>query len=656
MYVHTNLSLLPTFKQAVVTIGSFDGIHLGHQKIIHRINQLSKKIHGESVLITFDPHPRQILYPNDDSLELLTSREEKIKLLKKFGIDHVVFVPFSIEFSQQSPREYVDSFLVKHFKPAYIVIGYDHRFGLNRQGDVRFLQSHAGTYNYQVIQIEKEDIDDIAISSTKIRTAIKKGDIRTANRYLNYPYLMSGHVVHGKKIGTKIGYKTANIAIDNPYKLTLPTGIYAVHVLIDSLRYGGMLYVGYKPTVQEQGAKTIEVHIFDFDQDIYDEKLSIEIIDLTREDQKFDSLEALRAALAQDEIEIRTRLQQPLHPSTAKVALAILNYNGQEIIEQYLPTTLYASDDNLDFWIIDNASTDNSVEYVKEWHPEYKCIQLKTNYGYAGGYNVGLKGIHSDYIVLLNSDVRCTPNWIDPLLQRMEAHPEIAAMQPKVLSIENPDSFEYAGAAGGLMDVLGYPFCRGRLFDHCEKDTHQYDDVTEIFWASGAAMIIRKNLFEQFGGFDADYFAHQEEIDLAWRLKNAGYQIWVDPSVSVYHLGGGTLSYENPKKTYLNFRNNLVTIIKNEQRFWLLKFFIRLKLDGVAGVQYFFKGKFQHVKAIIQAHFYIYKHFRSILKKRQKNQSLIKKYAIGKPNNAGRIKKSIVWSYFVLNKKSYSQV
>lgn len=658
MHVHQDLNNLPAFTKSVLTIGSFDGVHIGHQKIIKRIKALASEIQGESVIITFHPHPRQVIYPDDNSLQLLTSLDEKLALFEKFGVDHVVVVPFSIEFSQQHPEEYIEKFLYGKFKPSYIVIGYDHRFGLNRQGDLNFLKSYEEKFNFKTIEIEKQDLEDITVSSTKVRKAILNNEITLANDYLNYHYMISGKVVYGEQVGQKIGYKTANIDVDNEFKLLPIAGIYATKVFLEQEEFGGMLYIGNKPTMHNKFRQTIEVHIFDFDQDIYGSDIRVELVDYIRDDVKFNSIEELKSQLSKDEINSRKILNQNSYKrSYPDTAIAILNYNGEEILEKYLPSTLHSTDRPIDYIFIDNASIDESVDYVKEWQPEYKIIEFTENYGFAGGYNQALRQLDYKYIVLMNSDIRCTINWLDPILDLMEADETIAAVSPKIRSIEDPEKFEYAGAAGGLMDVLGYPFCRGRIFDHLEVDEGQYDRPAEVFWASGATMVVRKSVYDSLNGFDSDFFAHQEEIDLCWRMKRAGYKVMVAPGTHVFHLGGGTLAYESPNKTYLNFRNNLTTLIKNdESRFWFLKFIIRLFLDGLAAAQMLVSGKLKNAISVARAHWYIFPRFFRILKQRKKLKIHIDKIRIGTSNMSGIYPKSIVASFFIFGKKTFQNL
>ena len=300
MRVFRDLNELPVFKNSVVTIGTFDGVHLGHQKLIERIKLLSEKISGESILVTFHPHPRIVINPEEKSLRLLNTTDEKVALLERFGVDNVVIVPFSRAFSEQSAEEYISSFLVKDFNPKYIVIGYDHKFGKNRSGDFKLLEKMKEQFGYEMLEISKETLDDIEISSTKIRAALSQGDIRLANELLGHHYSLSGTVVRGFQNGRKLGFPTANIQVSDEYKLIPKTGIYAVYVLYGGKRYNGMLSIGFNPTFEGK-EQTIEVNILDFDKDIYGESLTLEFVDFIRSEKKFDSLEALVNEIKNDE-------------------------------------------------------------------------------------------------------------------------------------------------------------------------------------------------------------------------------------------------------------------------------------------------------------------------------------------------------------------
>ncbi|MGB1218116.1 MAG: glycosyltransferase family 2 protein, partial [Saprospiraceae bacterium] len=286
-----------------------------------------------------------------------------------------------------------------------------------------------------------------------------------------------------------------------------------------------------------------------------------------------------------------------------KVAVVILNYNGRDYLRDFLPSVEKSSYPNLDIIVADNASDDGSIVLLENEFPKVQLIKMDENHGFAEGYNQALKSVHADYFVLLNSDVETTENWIDPIIELMERDKTVGACQPKILSFHEKGKFEYAGASGGYMDKWAYPFSRGRIFDSLEEDKGQYDTSEEVFWATGAAMFVRAELFKNLGGFDGDFFAHWEEIDFCWRLKRAGYKVMVKPKSVVYHVGGGTLDYDNPRKVFLNFRNSLISILKNEKpnRYFSLIFW-RLILDGVAGFRFLSQGKFKHVQAIIQAH------------------------------------------------------
>jgi riboflavin kinase/FMN adenylyltransferase len=300
MRVYTDISTLPAFKAPVITIGSFDGLHRGHQAILNQVKNLAKETGGESIIITFDPHPRQVIYPKAGDLSLITTLEEKIWLMEQFEVDNLVVVPFTVEFAQLSADEYIEKFLIERFRPKYIVIGYDHRFGLNRQGDIHFLKWYSHKANYEVIELDEQVVDNITISSSKIRKALEKSDLKTATGLLNHPFILIGKVVKGIRLGTSIGYPTANISYQNKIKLIPPDGIYAAYVHHNSTIYKGVLYIGVKPTVTEDNKRVIEVHIIDFSQDIYDEEVIIEFIEFIREDMKFDSIEAMRSQIAMD--------------------------------------------------------------------------------------------------------------------------------------------------------------------------------------------------------------------------------------------------------------------------------------------------------------------------------------------------------------------
>ncbi len=302
-----------------------------------------------------------------------------------------------------------------------------------------------------------------------------------------------------------------------------------------------------------------------------------------------------------------------------KIAIVILNWNGKSWLEKFLPNVL-ANSQSAEVYVIDNASTDDSVAYISTHFPSVKIVINQQNHGFAGGYNEGLKQIHADIYCLLNSDVEVTLGWLDPISALFEKNQDIAAIQPKVLDYNRKNFFEFAGAGGGLIDNLGYPYCRGRIFENVEEDKGQYNDETEIFWASGCCLFIRSEDFWIQNGFDARFFAHQEEIDLCWRLKNSGRKIYYTGKSTIYHVGGGTLQKQNPRKTYLNIRNNLSMMLKNLPSDKLYLIFIRLCLDGVAGIYFMFRHGFSHTWAVIRAHFGFYAQLPGTLKLRQQNQ------------------------------------
>lgn len=661
MRVFRDIVGLPSFQNAVVTIGSFDGVHRGHQKILARINQLAREIDGESILVTFHPHPRKIIFPKDNSLSLLSTLDEKLALCEKYGVDNVVVVPFSVDFSRQSPREYIERFLITSFRPSYIVIGYDHRFGLNRAGDIDLLKQYREEAGFEVVEIQKQELEDIAISSSQIRKALWEGDVQHARLFAGQPYVLTGKIIHGDKIGQTIGFPTANVLLDDKDKLIPKDGVYAVNCSISGLPLRGMMYIGRRPTLADnQVHKSIEVHLFDFSDNVYGEGISVELIDFVRGDEKFDSLEALKYQLHKDEEASRTILSMTAEVSTAardNVCIAILNYNGIEYLESYLPSVLHSASSNINILVIDNASTDDSLEYLKEWHPEVELVELTKNYGFAEGYNQGLRDVTAKYTILLNSDVRVSEHWLDPILALMESDESIGICQPKIRSIEQPTDFEYAGAAGGYIDAWGYPYCRGRMFETLETDSGQYDDVVDIDWASGAAMVVRTELYHTLGGLDGSFFAHMEEIDFCWRVKRAGYAIKVVPSAVVYHLGGGTLDYQSPRKVYLNFRNNFNTLLKNEplsKLLWLLP--LRLILDGVAGLKFLLGGSGSFTLAVLKAHLAVYGGILATWHQRRVDEAAIRKHSRGTAVRRKSPVTSILLAYYLGGKKVYSDL
>lgn len=303
-----------------------------------------------------------------------------------------------------------------------------------------------------------------------------------------------------------------------------------------------------------------------------------------------------------------------------KVAIVILNWNGKNWLEKFLPGVIqHSSEANI--YVIDNFSTDDSVEYLRINFPSATTIQNSKNFGFAGGYNEGLKLVKEEIYCLLNSDVEVTPNWLNPVVELFKKEPNISAIQPKILDFNRRNHFEFAGAGGGLIDNLGYPYCRGRIFENIEEDHGQYNDETEIFWASGCCLFIRSEVFWKQNGFDERFFAHQEEIDLCWRIKNAGGKIFYTGKSTVYHVGGGTLNKQSPRKTFLNIRNNFSMLLKNlpfPQLLFII--FTRLILDGAAAFYFGFKLGFDHFLAVLKAHFSFYSQIPGTLKRRQKSQ------------------------------------
>ena len=333
-----------------------------------------------------------------------------------------------------------------------------------------------------------------------------------------------------------------------------------------------------------------------------------------------------------------------------EVAVVILNYNGKSFLEKFLPQVIQHSE-NATIWIVDNQSTDESVAFLKQHYPKLGLIINESNGGFAKGYNDGLKQIKADYYVLLNSDVQVTENWLQPCIDLIESDPRIAALQPKILSYDQKNKFEHAGAAGGFLDKNYYPFCRGRIFEIIEEDEGQYDDNLEVFWATGACMFIRADLYREFGGLDEDFFAHMEEIDLCWRMKRSGYKIYYCGASKVYHVGGGTLNYMNPRKTYLNFRNSLYMIAKNHEGVLFPKLFKRLLIDGLGANMFLLKFQFKHFWAVFRAHMALYARWGTIKKKRRSLKSTSTGF-----NRTGLYKKNITFKKFLGGLKHFSEI
>jgi hypothetical protein len=330
-----------------------------------------------------------------------------------------------------------------------------------------------------------------------------------------------------------------------------------------------------------------------------------------------------------------------------KTAIVILNWNGKKLLEQFLPSVVNFSSEEATIYVADNASTDDSIKFIKEFYPTIQIVENAVNGGYAKGYNDALQHIDADVYCLLNSDIEVTDGWLTPIINLFKQEENTAIIQPKLLDFKDKTKFEYAGAGGGFVDLYGYPYCRGRVFNILETDYGQFNDVANIFWASGACLFIRSKVYHQLGGFDEDYFAHQEEIDLCWRAQNEGYTIKYVGNSTVYHVGGATLQETNPHKTFLNFRNSLLNVVKNVPKKWFLfVVFSRLVLDGVAGIKFALELRPIHTWAIIKAHFSFYKNFNRFLKKRKKLQK----------KSDYNLHTSVVWQYFLLGRKKFDEL
>ncbi len=336
-----------------------------------------------------------------------------------------------------------------------------------------------------------------------------------------------------------------------------------------------------------------------------------------------------------------------------KIAIVILNWNGEIFLEALLPTVIRYSDiDGAEVIIADNGSEDNSVKYLRQNFPQIKIIELDKNYGFTGGYNMALQQIDAEYYVLLNSDVEVTENWLKPIISFLDENKDVAACMPKILSHSSPAFFEYAGAAGGFIDRFGYPFCKGRILGTIEEDKKQYDKKTDIFWATGACMFVRSKIFHEAGKFDDDFFAHMEEIDLCWRMKNMGYRIVSIPEVAVFHVGGGTLPNNTPQKLFLNYRNNLMLLFKNLPSYLIIPIILaRLILDGLSAIIYLVEFKFHFFMVVPRAHFAFYAKLPKLFKKRLRHEKKIRK------NSHKEIYKgSIVFDYYLRKIKKFTQI
>jgi len=336
-----------------------------------------------------------------------------------------------------------------------------------------------------------------------------------------------------------------------------------------------------------------------------------------------------------------------------RTAVVILNWNGEKFLNQFLPVLLRNTQlPGVDIYVADNASTDNSLSLIEEQFPTVKTVVLDKNYGFAGGYNKALAQINADYFVLLNSDVEVTENWLQPLLNYMNENADVAACQPKIKSFYNRDYFEHAGASGGFIDYLGFPFCRGRVVGTAEMDRGQYDTVIDVFWATGACLLIRSELYNQVGGLDDEFFAHMEEIDLCWRLRSRSFRIVCIPQSEVYHVGGGTLHVEHPHKTYLNFRNNLLMLYKNLPQKSLSNIMrCRMLFDYAAAFQLFVTGKPKNAKSVFKARRDFKKMLPGFVDKRIENLS-----SATRTDFPEMLRKSIVIEYYLKGNKTYSKL
>ena len=525
-------------------------------------------------------------------------------------------------------------------------------FGKNRSGNYTLLKSYSDASHFSLEQINREDIAKLTISSSRIRGAISAGKMQEALTLLAEPFSIRGQVGHGEKVGTQIGFPTANIKIQHKHKIIPAIGVYACMVEVNKQQFKGMAYIGKRPTLNLGDELRIEVNIFDFSENIYGSDLTLLFYKKIRGDQRFDSLEELKQQLAKDKA---ATLQFFSRPS---MSVVVLNYNGEKYLQQFLPTLINNTTEGVRIIIADNNSSDNSKEIVTSISKNIDWISLDKNYGFAEGYNQALKQISTDYAIILNSDVEVSPGWDLALYEQLNKSEEIIACQPQILSFNEKDSYEHAGAAGGFIDRLGYVFCRGRILNTIEKINPAYEINTEIFWASGAAIAVRLEKFKALGGFDKDYFAHYEEIDFCWRAKRAGYKICYVSNSTVYHVGGGTLSYNNPRKIFLNFRNSLITLFKNNSgaEAWL-KVFQRMCLDAPTALLFLSQLNVKAVIQIIRAHWSFITRIGYYLKRKRAFNKLIEKNSIGNNRaHIGQYKFLLPFQFYLRGKKYFKDL
>jgi GT2 family glycosyltransferase len=339
-----------------------------------------------------------------------------------------------------------------------------------------------------------------------------------------------------------------------------------------------------------------------------------------------------------------------MNPSP-KISIVILNWNGSKFLRSFLPSLVSFTSHLAEIIVADNGSTDDSSRVISDLFPSVRYLPLQQNYGFAEGYNRALKDLNSEYFLILNSDVSVQAGWLEPMLEMMEGDSSIAICQPKILDLNQPGKFEYAGAAGGFLDCLGYPYCRGRILQEIEQDLGQYDQSIQVSWATGACMLVKSSVWREIGGFDVDFWAHMEEIDLCWRVQHLGYKIFVCPESVVQHVGGGTLPYNSPLKTRLNFRNNLYLLFKNLKSRELIKLPVRMLLDGIAAITFLVRGEFRSFISVFLAHLQFYGHLPVLVKKRREILSCSIKEI-----QPVLSEKSILWNYYFLRRKKYSEI
>ena len=460
----------------------------------------------------------------------------------------------------------------------------------------------------------------------------------------------------GHQLAGPMGYPTANCSMEDPDKILPAFGSYAAEVICEDMTYQGMMYIGRSATLKTDNKIIVETNLFaKLDHSLYGKKIDIYPLAFIRKDEKFNSKDELIFNIEGDKIACLQYFGQ--RQENKLVTTAILNYNGVDFLKQFLPSHLNCSYKQQRLLVIDNESTDDSTSFLTTASADIDICQLDTNLGYAGGYNQGLTDVHTKYTAIINSDIEVSEKWLEPLVAALEADSNLVAVQPKILSFKNKSQFEYAGAAGGMLDRMGYPYCRGRIMNTIEDDSGQYDDNLSVDWTSGAAMLVRTEAFKEAGGFESGFFAHMEEIDLCWRWRNSGLKLKCIPASIVYHVGGGTLDYQSPRKAFLNMRNNYHMILRNMSSAQLLyRIPLRLVLDSIFILKVLLSGQlstaFANWKGMAAGLSKIF----SLKKENRRIQFYVKRYNSDKVQSKSYRLGILPISYHFMNRKTFKQL